>query len=319
MKTLLRCFALAAALAPLVSAAQNYPTRAVRLMVPFPPGGATDIIGRLVSAKMQDVWGQPVVVENRPGAGTVVGTDYVAKSAPDGYTLGMVVTAYVINPSLRTDLPYNTLKDLTGVTQVSVQHLVMAANPSLPASSVPELIALAKKNPGKLAYATPGSGTAMHLSVEMLKTSAGVDLVHVPYKGGAPAQQDVVAGHVPILMDVLYAVQPLIKSGKIKVLALLSPQRAPESPEYPVVAEAVPGVSALSIVGIVVAAATPRELVNRISADIARAVRSSDLTERMKQQGMEPVGSMPEEFDALIRAEIEKWAKVVKASGAKVD
>ncbi|TMH83779.1 MAG: tripartite tricarboxylate transporter substrate binding protein [Betaproteobacteria bacterium] len=319
MKTILRCFALAAALAPLVSAAQNYPTRAVRLMVPFPPGGATDIIGRLVSAKMQDVWGQPVVVENRPGAGTVVGTDYVAKSAPDGYTLGMVVTAYVINPSLRTDLPYNTLKDLTGVTQVSVQHLVMAANPSLPASSVPELIALAKKNPGKLAYATPGSGTAMHLSVEMLKTSAGVDLVHVPYKGGAPAQQDVVAGHVPILMDVLYAVQPLIKSGKIKVLALLSPQRAPESPEYPVVAEAVPGVSALSIVGIVVAAATPRELVNRISADIARAVKSSDLTERMKQQGMEPVGSMPEEFDALIRAEIEKWAKVVKASGAKVD
>ncbi|TMH43061.1 MAG: tripartite tricarboxylate transporter substrate binding protein [Betaproteobacteria bacterium] len=319
MKTILRCFALAAALAPLVSAAQNYPTRAVRLMVPFPPGGATDIIGRLVSAKMQDVWGQPVVVENRPGAGTVVGTDYVAKSAPDGYTLGMVVTAYVINPSLRTDLPYNTLKDLTGVTQVSVQHLVMAANPSLPASSIPELIALAKKNPGKLAYATPGSGTAMHLSVEMLKTSAGVDLVHVPYKGGAPAQQDVVAGHVPILMDVLYAVQPLIKSGKIKVLALLSPQRAPESPEYPVVAEAVPGVSALSIVGIVVAAATPRELVNRISADIARAVKSSDLTERMKQQGMEPVGSMPEEFDALIRAEIEKWAKVVKASGAKVD
>ena len=319
MKTLLRCFALAAALAPLVSAAQSYPTRAVRLMVPFPPGGATDIVGRLVSAKMQDVWGQPVVVENKPGAGTVVGTDYVAKSAPDGYTLGMVVTAYVINPSLRTDLPYNTLKDLTGVTQVSVQHLVMAANPSLPASSVPELIALAKKNPGKLAYATPGSGTAMHLSVEMLKTSAGVDLVHVPYKGGAPAQQDVVAGHVPILMDVLYAVQPLIKSGKIKVLALLSPQRAPESPEYPVVAEAVPGVSALSIVGIVVAAATPRELVNRISADIARAVKSSDLTERMKQQGMEPLGSMPEEFDALIRAEIEKWAKVVKASGAKVD
>jgi tripartite-type tricarboxylate transporter receptor subunit TctC len=319
MKAILRCFTLAAALAPLASAAQTYPTRAVRLMVPFPPGGATDIVGRLVSAKMQDVWGQPVVVENRPGAGTVVGTEYVAKSAPDGYTLGTVVTAYVINPSLRADLPYNTLKDLTGVTQVSVQHLVMAANPSLPANSIPELIALAKKEPGKLAYATPGSGTAMHLSVELLKTSAGVDLVHVPYKGGAPAQQDVVAGHVPILMDVLYAVQPLIKSGKIKVLALLSPQRAPESPEYPLVAEAVPGVSALSIVGIVAAAATPRELVNRIGADIARAVKSSDLTKRMKQQGMEPVGSTPAQFDALIRAEIEKWAKVVKLSGAKVD
>jgi len=319
MKAILRCLALAAALAPLVSAAQDYPTRAVRLMVPFPPGGATDIIGRLVAAKMQEVWGHPVVVENKPGAGTVVGTEYVAKSAPDGYTLGMVVTAYVINPSLRSDLPYNTLKDLTGVTQVSVQHLVMAANPSFPANSIPELIALAKKEPGKLAYATPGSGTAMHLSVELLKTNSGIDLVHVPYKGGAPAQQDVVAGHVPILMDVLYAVQPLIKSGKIKVLALLSPQRAPDAPDYPVVSESVPGVSALSLVGIVAPAATPRDLVNRIGADIARAVKSSDLTERMKQQGMEPIGSTPDQFDALIRAEIDKWAKVVKLSGAKVD
>jgi len=318
MHRLIRCLAFATLL-PLAAAAQQFPNKVVRLMVPFPPGGATDIIGRLVSAKMQDVWGQPVVVENKPGAGTVVGTDYVAKSAPDGYTLGMVVTAYVINPSLRADLPYNTLKDLTGVTQVSVQHLVMAANPSFPANSIPELIALAKKEPGKLAYATPGSGTAMHLSVEMLKTSAGIDLVHVPYKGGAPAQQDVMAGRVPILMDVLYAVQPLIKSGKIKVLALLSPQRARESPEYPLVAEAVPGVSALSIVGIVAPGATPRGLIDRISADIARAVKSSDLTERMKQQGMDPVGSTPAQFDALIQSEIDKWAEVVKLSGAKVD
>jgi len=220
-----------------------------------------------------------------------------------------VVTAYVINPSLRGDLPYNTLKDLTGVTQVSVQHLVMAAHPSLAANNIPELVALAKKEPGKLAYATPGSGTAMHLSVEMLKTSAGIDLIHVPYKGGAPAQQDVMSGRVPILMDVLYAVQPLIKSGRIKVLALLSPQRTPDEPDYPVVSESVPGVSALSLVGIVAPSATPRDLVNRISADIARAVKASDLTERMKQQGMEPIGSTPGEFDALIRAEIEKWRR----------
>jgi tripartite-type tricarboxylate transporter receptor subunit TctC len=288
-------------------------------MVPFPPGGATDIVGRLVVAKMQEVWGQPVVIENKPGAGTVVGTEYVAKSAPDGYTLGFVVTAYVINPSLRGDLPYDTLKDLTGVTQVSVQHLVMAAYPGFPANSIPELIALAKKEPGKLAYATPGSGTAMHLSVELLKTATGIDIVHVPYKGGAPAQQDVMAGRVPILMDVLYAVQPLIKSGKIKVLALLSPKRDPDVPEYPVVSESVPGVSALSLVGIVAPAATPKDLVARISADIAKAVKSSDLTERMKQQGMEPIGSTPEQFDALIRSEIEKWAKVVKLSGAKAD
>jgi tripartite-type tricarboxylate transporter receptor subunit TctC len=312
------CIALAA-LAPLAANAQTFPTHPVRMMVPFPPGGATDIVGRLVAAKMQEVWGQPVVIENKPGAGTVVGTEYVAKSAPDGYTLGFVVTAYVINPSLRSDLPFDTLKDLRGVTQVSVQHLVMAAYPGFPANSVKELIELAKKEPGKIAYATPGSGTAMHLSVELLKTTAGVDLVHVPYKGGTPAQQDVIAGRVPILMDVLYAVQPLIKSGKIKVLALLSPKRAPDSPDFPVVAETVPGVSALSLVGIVAPAATPNELVHRISADIAKAVRESDLTERMKHQGMEPIGSTPEQFDALIKSEIEKWAKVVKASGARVD
>ncbi|HKW38519.1 MAG TPA: tripartite tricarboxylate transporter substrate-binding protein, partial [Burkholderiales bacterium] len=198
-----------AVLVPLAAGAQTFPAHPVRFMVPFPPGGATDIVGRLVAAKMQDVWGQPVVIENKPGAGTVVGTEFVARSAPDGYTLGFVVTAYVINPSLRRDLPYDTLRDLTGVTQVSVQHLVMAAYPGFPANNVRELIALARKEPGKLAYATPGSGTAMHLSVELLKTSAGIDIVHVPYKGGAPAQQDVVAGRVPILMDVLYAVQPL--------------------------------------------------------------------------------------------------------------
>ena len=185
MKKNLQCLALAAAVlglsAPVQTAAQAYPARPVRLVVPFPPGGATDIIARLVGAKMQELWGQAVVIESKPGAGTVVGTDYVAKSAPDGYTLGMVVTAHVINPSLRKDMPYDTLKDLAGVTQVSVQHLVMAAHPSLPANTISELVALAKKEPGKLSYATPGSGTAMHLSVELLKTTAGIDLslIHI--------------------------------------------------------------------------------------------------------------------------------------------
>jgi tripartite-type tricarboxylate transporter receptor subunit TctC len=262
------------------------------------------------------VWGQPVIVENRPGAGTVVGTDLVAKSAPDGHTLGVVVTAHVINPSLRQNLPFDTLKDFAAVTQVSVQHLVMAAHPALEANNIAELIALAKKNPGKLSYATPGSGTAMHLSVELLKVQAGIDLVHVPYKGGAPAQQDVMGGRVPILLDVLYAVQPLINSGKIKVIALLSPQRVSN---LPVVAEVVPGVSALSIVGLVAPGGTPRDLVQRISADVSKAVKSSDLTERMTQLGMEPVGSTPQQFDALIRAENEKWSRVGKISGAKAD
>jgi len=301
---------------PVLVFSQPYPIKPVRLIVPFPPGGATDIVGRLVAGKMQEVWGQPVLVENRPGAGTVVGTDVVAKAAPDGYTLGMVVTAHVINPSLRHNLPYDTLHDLAAVTQVSVQQLVMAAHPSLPANNVAELIELAKRNPGKLSYATPGSGTAMHLAVELLKTSTGIDIVHVPYKGGAPAQQDVIGGRVPILLDVLYAVTPLIDAGKIKVLALLGPERVSR---YPVVAETVPGVSALSLVGIVAPGTTPHVLLQRISLDVSKAVKSSDLTERMKQLGMEPVGSTPEEFDALLRAEIEKWARVVKLSGAKAD
>ena len=323
MNKFIRAIALAAAIlafgSPGAVLGQAFPVKPVRLMVPFPPGGATDIIGRLVAGKMQEVWGQSVIVETKPGAGTVVGTDYVAKSPPDGYTMGMVVTAHVINPSLRSSMPFDTLKDLSGVTQVSVQHLLIAANPSFEATNIAELIALARKNPGKIAYATPGSGTAMHLSVELLKTTAGIDLVHVPYKGGAPAQQDVMGGRVPILLDIHYAALPQVKAGRIKAIALLSPQRVAAIPDIPIVAETVPGVSAVSIIGIVAAGGTPRALVQRISADLAKAIRSSDLTERMVQLGMEPVGSTPEQFDALIRSEIEKWAKVVKASGAKVD
>jgi tripartite-type tricarboxylate transporter receptor subunit TctC len=296
--------------------AQQFPVKPVRLIVPFPPGGATDIVGRLVAGKMQEVWRQSVVVENKPGAGTVVGTEAVAKAAPDGYTLGLVVTAHVINPSLRSNMPYDTLKDLVPVTQVSSQQLVIAANPSLPANNMAELIALARKHPGELSYATPGSGTAMHLAIELLKTATGINLVHVPYKGGAPAQQDVIGGRVPILLDVLYAVTPLIDAGKIKVIALLGPERVSK---YPVVAETVPGVSAISMVGIVAPGGTPSDLVAKISSDFSKAIKGSDLTGRMKQLGMEPVGSTPQEFDALIRAEMEKWAKVVKASGAKAD
>jgi tripartite-type tricarboxylate transporter receptor subunit TctC len=317
MKRIL-CALLLASLAGL-AAAQAFPAKPVRLIVPFPPGGATDIIGRLVAAKMQEVWKQPVVVENRPGAGTVVGTDAVAKAAPDGYTLGMVVTAHVINPSLRSGLPYDTLKDLAPVTQVSAQHMAILAHPSFEANSVAELIALAKKNPGRINYATSGAGTALHLTIEMLKTAAGIDIVHVPYKGGAQATQAAVANQVPVVLEIIYAARASLDSGKLKPIAVLSPQRARELPNVPTIAETVPGVSALSMVGIVAPGATARPLVQKISADIAGAVRNSDLTQRMVQVGMEPVGSTPEQFDAFIRAEIGKWAKVVKDSGAKAE
>ncbi len=310
--------ALTAAL-PGAALAQAFPTKPVRLVVPFPPGGATDILARLLGQKLQEIWGQTVLIEYKPGGSTVVGTDFVAKSPPDGYTMCMVITAHVINPSMRTDLPYDTLKDLSGVSMVAVQHIALVATPGLEANNVPELIALAKKNPGKLTYATPGTGTAMHLAGELLKSQAGIDIVHVPYKGGAPAYPDVISGRVALQIDPLSASTPNIKAGKVKLLAITGPQRAPTAPDVPTVAETLPGFSVISISGVVVPSATPREVVRKASADINRALAMSDLVERMAQQGLEPSGNTPEQFDAFIRVEIEKWSKVVKASGAKLD
>ena len=320
MRNLVRALALGLAVAlPGAALSQAFPAKPVRLVVPFPPGGATDIIARLLGQKLQEIWGQTVLIEYKPGGGTVVGTDFVAKSPPDGYTMGVVITAHVINPGLRTDLPYDTMKDLSGVSMVAVQHIALVATPGLEANTVPELIALAKKNPGKLTYATPGTGTAMHLAGELLKSQAGIDIVHVPYKGGAPAYPDVISGRVALQIDPMSASMPNIKAGKVKLLAITSPQRAPTVPDVPTVAETLPGFSVLSISGVVVPSATPREVVRKASADINRALAASDLVERMAQQGMEPSGNTPEQFDAFIRAEIDKWAKVVKASGAKLD
>jgi tripartite-type tricarboxylate transporter receptor subunit TctC len=310
---------LLAAFSQLVLAQAAWPAKPVRWVVPFPPGGATVIVARLVAAKMGEVWGQSVLVENRAGAGTVVGTDFVAKSPPDGYTMGVVITAHVINPSLRTNMPYDTVKDLAGVAQIAQAHMVIAAHPSFEANNLAELIALAKKNPGKIAYATPGSGTAMHLTVELLKATAGIDLVHVPYKGGAPATQDVLGGRVPLLLDLHFSASPHLRAGKLKTLAMLSPQRPPAHADIPVISETVPGVSAVSIYGLVVPSATPRDIVQKASADIARAMRSPDVVEKMAQQGIEALATTPEQWDALIRSEIARWAPVVKASGAKAD
>jgi tripartite-type tricarboxylate transporter receptor subunit TctC len=287
--------------------------------VPFPPGGATDVIARLVSQKLHEIWGQPVVIEYKPGAGTVVGTDIVAKAPADGYTTGIVITAHVLNPSLRPNLPYDTLKDLAGVSMLSVSHIVIVATNGLEANTVPELIALAKKNPGKLNYASPGTGTAMHLAGELLNTTAGIKIVHVPYRGGAPAYPDIISGRVELQIDPMFGSMPNIEAAKVKPIAITSPQRASTAPNIPTVAETLPGFNVQSIAGLVVPAGTPRDIVNRISAAVNQALRSPDLRERMAALGMEPAPTTPEQFDQLIRSEIDKWSKVVKASGMKLD
>lgn len=301
------------------SHADEFPARPVRLVVPFPPGGATDIVARLLSEQLTKIWRQNVIVDYKPGAGTIIGTDAVAKSAPDGYTLGIVITAHVINPSMRAHMPYDTVKDLSGVSMLTISHIVLAATKSLPANTLPEVIALAKKEPGALSYATPGTGTAMHLAGELLKTRAGINIVHVPYRGGASAYPDLIAGRVQLQFDPLYSMMQIIATHKVKPIAITSPKRADVAPEIPTFAETLPGFSVLSITGVVVPSATPRALVHKISADINVALKAPDLRQRMAGVGMEPAGDTPEQFDAYIKSEIAKWAPIVKEAGLRVD
>jgi tripartite-type tricarboxylate transporter receptor subunit TctC len=297
----------------------DWPTRPVKLIVPFAPGGPTDTVARLVSERLHAIWDQSVIVDYRPGAGTVVGTDFVARSPADGYTLGMAISAFMVNPSLQPKMPYDTRKDLVGISQLCQAHYGLFANPAAPFNTIPELIAYAKQNPGKLSYASPGLGTGTHLAGEMLNHMAGIDMLHVPYKGSAPAQQDVISGRVPLLFDVLFAAMPFVKEGRLKAIALASPKRAVDQPQIPTISETLPGFSAMSVIGIIAPSGVPKRLVKRISEDVAAAVKSPELSARMLQLGMEPVGSTDAEYDALIGSEIKKWAGVIKTAGIKLE
>jgi tripartite-type tricarboxylate transporter receptor subunit TctC len=301
------------------ASAQSYPTRPVKLIVPFAPGGPTDTIARLMAEQLQSQWKQPVVVDYKPGAGTVVGTQFVARSPADGYTLGMAISAHMINPALQANLPYDTLKDIAGVSLIGQAHFGLFAHPSAPYNTVAELIAHAKANPGSLSYATPGNGTGTHLAGEMLKHLAGIDLAHVPYKGSSPAQVDVVGGRVPLLFDVLFSSMPMARDGRLKLIALSSPERARSLPQAPLIAETLPGFSAMSLIGIIAPAGIAPALIQQISSDVSAAVKASSVVERMAQLGMEPVGSTHQAYDQIIRAEIEKWVRVVKTAGIRID
>ena len=299
--------------------AQDFPGKPVRIIVPNPPGAGTDTVARLFAQGLQEIWKQPVVVEYKPGAGMVLGTDYVAKSAPDGYTIALVQTAHMINPSVQASLPFDTVKDLSGVSLNTSSHIVLLATQSLPASNLRELIGLAKQQPGRLSYGSPGSGSAMQLTVELLKSMTGMDILHIPYKGNTAAFVDVMAGRVQLLVATLYGAMPYIRGGKLKAIAVSGPKRALAAPDIPIVAETVPGFNVLSVSGMVVPGATPRPLVHKISADVNAMLKQPHVRAQLADLGLEPMGSTPEQFDAYIKTEIEKWAKVVKFAGVKAD
>jgi tripartite-type tricarboxylate transporter receptor subunit TctC len=301
------------------AAAQDFPRAPVKIIVPFPPGGPTDTLARLIGQKLQDLWGQPVVIDYKPGAGTVIGVDFVAKSAADGHTLGMVNSAFAVNPALRRSMPYNTVGDLAGVTQIANLQLAVVAHPDAPFNSVAELIDYAKKNPGKLTYGTPGAGSSTHLGAELLKRTAGFDMVHAPFKGSAPAHIELMGGRIELMFDPFLSVLPYVKAGRMKLIATLGDKRAPGYGQFPTVAETVPGFNVNALLGIVVPRATPRAVAQKLSADFARVLASADIKARVEDLGMDVVASSPEQFDAFIQSEMKKWAAVVSEANIEAN
>lgn len=301
--------------------AQSYPNKPVRMVVPFPPGGTTDILARAVGQKLSESWGQLVVIDNRPGAGGNIGTDIVAKSAPDGYTLLMgTVGTHSINASLYGKLPFDPIKDFAPVTLVASVPNVLVVNTTVDAKSVKELIALAKSKPGQLTFASSGNGTSIHLAGELFKTMTGTSMLHIPYKGSAPAITDLLGGQTNMMFDNLPSAMPHVKSGKLRALAVTSVSRSPALPDTPTIAESgIPGYEASSWFGVLAPAGTPKDVIAKIHADIVKALNTPEIKERLSGQGAEPVGNTPEQFAQHIKTETIKWAKVVKDSGAKVD
>jgi tripartite-type tricarboxylate transporter receptor subunit TctC len=322
MKQTLQRFLIASLVAIATCAsAQNYPTKPIRLVVPFPPAGTTDILAREVGQRLSEALGQPVVIDNRPGAAGNIGSEIVAKSAPDGYTLLMcTVSSHAINPGLYSKVPYDHIKDFAPIALVARVPNVLEVTPSLPVNTVADLIKLAKEKPGQINFASSGSGTSIHLSGELFKTMAGVDMVHVPYKGSAPAITDLVGGQVQVMFDNLPSSIGQIKAGKLRAIAVTSAERAAALPNVPTIAESgLPGFEATSWFGVLAPAGTPPEIVKRLNAEIVKWLQSPEAREKLLSQGAVPAGGSPEEFGAYIRTETDKWAKVIKASGAKVD
>ena len=313
--------AVGALLIPLCASAYaaDYPQRPIRLIVPFAAGGGLEITARSIGQKLTEKRGQSIVIDNRPGAATIVGSEIAAKSSPDGYTLLMITTTFAINPSLYGKLPYDPVREFAPVTQINSVPNILVVNPSIPAHTVRELIALAKAKPGQLNYASAGSGTSPHLAAELFKTMAGIEMTHIPYKGIPPAVTDVIAGRVTMLMTTTISAAPHVKSGRLRALAITSPKRLAAMPDVPAIAETVPGYEADAFQGMVAPAGVPKEIVRQLADDIAAIVRLPEIRERIIADGAEPIGSTPEAFGAFLKKEMLKWGKVVKESGARPD
>jgi tripartite-type tricarboxylate transporter receptor subunit TctC len=320
---LARQFSVAVSLAVIssVGSAQSYPTKSIRMIVPFAAGGPTDVIARMVGQKVTESLGQAVVIDNRGGSGGNIGADMVAKAAPDGYTLLMgIVSTQAINPSLYSKMPYDAVKDFAPVTLTGAATIVLATHPGVQARTLKEVIALAKAKPGQLNFASPGTGTPHHLAGELFKTIAGVDIVHIPYKGAAPAVTDLLGGQVSLAIVSLPAALPHIKGGKLVALGITAAQRSAVAPDVPTIAESgLAGFELENWYGLLAPAGTPRDIVNKLNSEIVKALQLPDVRERLNSQGFEVRTNTPDQFAAYIRSEVVKWAKIVKASGAKVD
>ncbi len=310
IKLALLCLPVALSAFAAPASAQEFPKGPVRIIVPFPPGGPTDTVGRLLAQKLQKTWGQPVILDYKPGAGTVIGVDAVAKSAPDGMTIGMVNSSFAVNPTLRKKLPYDTRKDLAGVTQLYNMQLAIVARPDAPFNNLKELIEYARKNPGKLNYGTPGAGSTTHLGAELLKREAGFEMQHIGMKGSAPAHTELIGGRLDLVFDPFLSILPFVQSGRMKIIATMGNQRV-AGYDYPTVAETLPGFNVGALLGFIVPAGTPRQVVQKIQADTAHALSEPDVQKRAEEFGMQAVGSRPEQFDAFIAAEMQRWGHIV--------
>jgi len=301
--------------------AAEYPLRPIRLVVPFGPGSITDVLARTVSVRLADALAQQIVVDNRPGAGGLIGSDLVAKAQPDGYTLMLGgASTFSINQSLYSSMPYDSATAFAPITQMSTNSNVLVVNPSFPAKSVKELIAYGKANPGKLNYASTGAGGSIHLSAEMFKSMTGIDMVHIAYKASPLAHIDIIGGQVQLMFDGMPTALPLIKAGKLRALGVTSAQRSQLLPELPTVAEAgLPGYAAVNWFGFATTAGAPRERVDKLNAEIVRILNQPEAKERLLALGAEPVGSRPDEFARLIKSEAARWGQIVRALGLKAD